>query len=114
MLGVERVGVDDNFFDLGGDSIISLQVVSRARRAGLALTSRDVFLNPTVAARAGRPPAGERAGVLAEQGPLSGPVPALPASAGSTRRIRPRPGTSTSRSPSHSPPRTTRPRCAPP
>ncbi|MGW9367333.1 condensation domain-containing protein, partial [Streptomyces albidoflavus] len=82
ILGVERVGVDDNFFDLGGDSIISLQVVSRARRAGLALTSRDVFLNPTVAALAPAvQPAGETAGVLAEQGPLSGPVPVLPASA---------------------------------
>ncbi|KPC82771.1 hypothetical protein ADL35_18360, partial [Streptomyces sp. NRRL WC-3753] len=75
ILGVERVGVDDNFFDLGGDSIISLQVVSRARRAGLALTSRDVFLNPTVAALAPAvQPAGESAGVLAEQGALAGPV----------------------------------------
>ncbi len=82
ILGVERVGVDDNFFDLGGDSIISLQVVSRARRAGLALTSRDVFLNPTVAALAPAvQPAGESAGVLAEQGALAGPVPVLPASA---------------------------------
>ncbi len=82
ILGVERVGVDDNFFDLGGDSIISLQVVSRARRAGLALTSRDVFLNPTVAALAPAvQPAGESAGVLAEQGALTGPVPVLPASA---------------------------------
>ncbi|MFD7891849.1 amino acid adenylation domain-containing protein, partial [Streptomyces albidoflavus] len=81
ILGVERVGVDDNFFDLGGDSIISLQVVSRARRAGLALTSRDVFLNPTVAALAPAvQPAGESAGVLAEQGALAGPVPVLPAS----------------------------------
>ncbi|OWA08458.1 non-ribosomal peptide synthetase [Streptomyces sp. CS227] len=81
ILGVERVGVDDNFFDLGGDSIISLQVVSRARRAGLALTSRDVFLNPTVAALAPAvQPAGESAGALAEQGALSGPVPVLPAS----------------------------------
>ncbi|NUV78281.1 non-ribosomal peptide synthetase, partial [Streptomyces fungicidicus] len=82
ILGVERVGVDDNFFDLGGDSIVSLQVVSRARRAGLALTSRDVFLNPTVAALAPAvQPAGESAGVLAEQGALAGPVPVLPASA---------------------------------
>ncbi|MFD6838293.1 non-ribosomal peptide synthetase, partial [Streptomyces diastaticus] len=49
VLGLGQVGVEDDFFDLGGDSIISLQVVSRARRAGLALTSRDVFLHPTVA-----------------------------------------------------------------
>jgi non-ribosomal peptide synthase protein (TIGR01720 family) len=49
VLGIERVGVHDDFFSLGGDSIISLQVVSRARRAGLALTSRGVFQYPTVA-----------------------------------------------------------------
>jgi amino acid adenylation domain-containing protein/non-ribosomal peptide synthase protein (TIGR01720 family) len=48
-LGVERVGVEDNFFGLGGDSILSIQVVSRARRAGLATTSKDVFLHQTVA-----------------------------------------------------------------
>ncbi|WP_156764472.1 non-ribosomal peptide synthetase, partial [Mycobacterium sp. E3247] len=34
VLGVERVGVDDSFFDLGGDSISSMQVVTRARAAG--------------------------------------------------------------------------------
>ncbi|ETB45567.1 hypothetical protein O981_29210 [Mycobacterium avium 10-5560] len=34
VLGVERVGVDDSFFDLGGDSILSMQVVARARAAG--------------------------------------------------------------------------------
>ena len=48
-LGVARVGVEDNFFALGGDSILSMQVVSRARQAGLRLTSRDIFLYQTVA-----------------------------------------------------------------
>ena len=37
VLGVERVGVDDSFFDLGGDSILSMQVVARARAAGAAV-----------------------------------------------------------------------------
>ncbi|NJC74304.1 amino acid adenylation domain-containing protein, partial [Planosporangium thailandense] len=49
VLGVERVGAGDNFFALGGDSILSIQVVSRARQAGLALTSKDVFVYQTVA-----------------------------------------------------------------
>ncbi|MET8771889.1 non-ribosomal peptide synthase/polyketide synthase, partial [Streptomyces sp. NPDC004658] len=49
LLGLEQVGVDDNFFMLGGDSILSIQVVSRARAAGLALTPRDLFRHPTVA-----------------------------------------------------------------
>ncbi|BDM74033.1 non-ribosomal peptide synthetase (plasmid) [Streptomyces nigrescens] len=52
LLGVARVGVEDNFFTLGGDSILSIQVVSRARKAGLTLTPRDVFRHPTVAALA--------------------------------------------------------------
>ena len=48
MLGVERVGVEDNFFSLGGESILSIQVVSRARQAGLRLTSKDIFQHQTV------------------------------------------------------------------
>ncbi|MGQ9372116.1 amino acid adenylation domain-containing protein, partial [Azospirillum sp. A39] len=47
-----RVGLDDNFFDLGGDSILSIQVVGRARQAGLAVTARDLFQHQTVAALA--------------------------------------------------------------
>ncbi|HWG97931.1 MAG TPA: amino acid adenylation domain-containing protein, partial [Pilimelia sp.] len=47
-LGVARVGVTDNFFALGGDSILSIQVVSQARRAGLRLTAKDLFLHQTV------------------------------------------------------------------
>ncbi|HEY6649822.1 MAG TPA: amino acid adenylation domain-containing protein, partial [Mycobacterium sp.] len=49
VLGVERVGVDDSFFDLGGDSISSMQVVARARAAGLLCRPRDVFVEQTVA-----------------------------------------------------------------
>ncbi|WP_143665057.1 non-ribosomal peptide synthetase, partial [Streptomyces cacaoi] len=79
VLGVEQVGVEDNFFDLGGDSILSLQVVSRVRRAGFRLSSRDVFLRPTVGALA----AGlveESAGVVpcAEQGVVVGEVGPTP------------------------------------
>ncbi|WP_459973885.1 amino acid adenylation domain-containing protein, partial [Mycobacterium sp. MUNTM1] len=49
VLGVERVGVDDSFFDLGGDSILSMQVVSRARNAGVICRPRDIFVEQTVA-----------------------------------------------------------------
>lgn len=49
VLGVERVGVDDQFFDLGGDSVLSMQVVSRARAAGVLFRQRDVFVEQTVA-----------------------------------------------------------------
>ncbi|MCP4661437.1 MAG: amino acid adenylation domain-containing protein, partial [bacterium] len=49
VLGVERVGVQDNFFGLGGDSILSIRIVSMAREAGLQLTPRDLFHSPTIA-----------------------------------------------------------------
>ncbi|MGC9382630.1 amino acid adenylation domain-containing protein, partial [Streptomyces sp. MH13] len=54
LLGIDAasVGADDGFFALGGDSIMSIQLVSRARRAGLVLTPRDVFTHQTVAALA--------------------------------------------------------------
>ncbi|MER6175999.1 amino acid adenylation domain-containing protein [Streptosporangium sp. NPDC001681] len=50
VLGVDRVGVEDGFFALGGDSILAIQLTSRARRAGLRLTSRDLFRWQTIAA----------------------------------------------------------------
>ena len=49
VLGVERVGVDDSFFQLGGDSILSMQVVARARAAGVVCRPRDVFVEQSVA-----------------------------------------------------------------
>ncbi len=49
VLGLERVGVDDSFFELGGDSILSMQVVARARAAGVLCRPRDVFVEQTVA-----------------------------------------------------------------
>ncbi|MER6300844.1 phosphopantetheine-binding protein, partial [Kitasatospora sp. NPDC001539] len=52
VLGTTSVGVDEDFFSLGGDSIRSIQVVSRARKAGLTLTTRDVFTHKTAAALA--------------------------------------------------------------
>ncbi|MEW1749997.1 non-ribosomal peptide synthase/polyketide synthase [Streptomyces angustmyceticus] len=72
VLGAPRVGVEDNFFALGGDSILSIQIVSRARRAGLGLTSKDVFRHQTIAelalrtAAVGPPPAD---GTAAPAGP---------------------------------------------
>ncbi len=47
VLGLTHVELDDNFFDLGGDSIISLQIVARARRRGIELRPRQVFEHQT-------------------------------------------------------------------
>ncbi|MEU1601783.1 amino acid adenylation domain-containing protein [Micromonospora matsumotoense] len=49
VLGVPTVGVRDSFFGLGGDSISSIQLVSRAQSEGLAIRPRDVVAHPTVA-----------------------------------------------------------------
>ena len=48
VLGVEDLGVTDNFFGVGGDSILGLQVVARAHRQGLRLTPRQLFESPTI------------------------------------------------------------------
>ncbi|HEX2316312.1 MAG TPA: amino acid adenylation domain-containing protein [Thermomonospora sp.] len=51
-LGLERVGADVSFFDLGGDSITAMRLVTRARQAGLELSPREVFTHQTVEALA--------------------------------------------------------------
>ncbi len=76
VLGVERVGRSDHFFELGGDSIVALQVVSRARQQGLGLTPKDVFQQQTLAELAAV--AREVSAPRAEQTPVSGPAPLLP------------------------------------
>ncbi|WP_207835733.1 non-ribosomal peptide synthetase [Williamsia soli] len=52
LLGRDWIGVDDSFFSLGGDSIGSIQLVSRARARGVHFTPRDVFEHKTIAALA--------------------------------------------------------------
>ena len=76
VLRLERVGLHDNFFSLGGDSILSIQVTSRARRAGIGITPRLLFQYQTVAGLAAV------ASLLPASGAdesATGPVPLLPA-----------------------------------
>ncbi|MEU1729578.1 amino acid adenylation domain-containing protein [Streptosporangium sp. NPDC020145] len=80
VLGLGAVGVDDDFFGLGGDSIMSITLVARARAAGLTITAKDVFEHPTVAglaavATAAEPAAAAPAEPEEEAG---GPLPLLP------------------------------------
>ena len=76
VLGLERVGVDDSFFELGGDSILSMQVVARARAAGLLVRPRDVFVEQTVAGLARVASGADGAIDLIDEG--VGPVLATP------------------------------------
>ncbi|WP_410618625.1 non-ribosomal peptide synthase/polyketide synthase [Amycolatopsis sp. cmx-8-4] len=64
-LGLPEVGVEDNFFELGGDSILSIRLVSEAAKAGLKITTRDVFRHQTIAALAAA--AGTSAPAVARQ-----------------------------------------------
>lgn len=61
LLGVADLGVDDDFFVHGGDSVLAMRVAARARQAGLPINPQDLFEHPTVASLAaattGGPPA---------------------------------------------------------
>ncbi len=76
ILGRERVGIDDNFFALGGDSILSLQVVARAHRAGIGILPRQMFERQTIAELAAVATVARRR--EAEQGTIAGPLPLTP------------------------------------
>jgi non-ribosomal peptide synthase protein (TIGR01720 family) len=76
VLRLPRVGIHDNFFEIGGDSILSIQIVSRAQKADIRVTPRQIFEHPTVAELAAV--AGTRRAVAAEQGPVTGAVPLTP------------------------------------
>ncbi|MEW5931910.1 MAG: condensation domain-containing protein, partial [Gemmatimonadota bacterium] len=77
VLKLERVGVEESFFELGGDSILSIQVVSRARQRGLKLTPRQVFELQTVerlaeaAQRVDSETGGAAQGLVAGEAPLT-------------------------------------------
>ena len=49
VLGIESPSVNDNYFNLGGDSITSIRIVARAQQAGLHLTPRLLFQHQTIA-----------------------------------------------------------------
>jgi len=52
LLGIDQIGIHDDFFELGGDSLRGVQLAALARQAGLSLTAAELFERPTVAALA--------------------------------------------------------------
>ncbi|MCW2627549.1 amino acid adenylation domain-containing protein, partial [Mycobacterium sp.] len=80
VLGLERVGVGDGFFDLGGDSIIAIQLVSRARQCGLVITPREVFQHQTVEELAAIAVNADEADTVESEPPGAGigPIPTTP------------------------------------
>jgi len=53
-LGIGEVGIHDNFFDLGGDSVIAIQIISKANKAGFRFGANDLFEHQTIAELAQR------------------------------------------------------------
>ncbi|MGL5795317.1 MAG: phosphopantetheine-binding protein, partial [Waterburya sp.] len=50
VLGLERIGINDNFFDLGGHSLLITQLLAKVRNAfNVELPLKDLFNNPTIA-----------------------------------------------------------------
>ncbi|MET8975604.1 amino acid adenylation domain-containing protein [Streptomyces sp. NPDC004539] len=82
VLGLDAVGIDDRFFDLGGDSVLAIRLAANARRAGWALEPADVFARQRVVELAPslEPVAGD--GDPDDADDAEGPLPRTPASAG--------------------------------
>ncbi|MEA5581860.1 amino acid adenylation domain-containing protein [Nodularia harveyana UHCC-0300] len=75
IIGLEQVGIHDNFFDLGGDSIISIQVIARAHQLGIQLTLKQIFQHQTISELAQVCTMGT---IPAEQGLVTGEIPLTP------------------------------------
>lgn len=66
-LGVERIGIEDNYFAIGGDSIRSISLISESKSRGIEFSVRDLFSHPTIVSLAGEIAGGgvERSELLA-------------------------------------------------
>ncbi|MEW6736735.1 MAG: condensation domain-containing protein, partial [Acidobacteriota bacterium] len=76
VIGVEHISVYDNFFALGGDSILSIQIVAKANRLGLRISPKQIFQYQTIAELAAV--VGTTTIIEGEQGIVSGEVPLTP------------------------------------
>ncbi|HEV2087565.1 MAG TPA: amino acid adenylation domain-containing protein [Cryptosporangiaceae bacterium] len=74
VLGVATVGANDDFFELGGDSILAIMVVSRAQEEGIGLSPLDIFEHRTVARLAGTVSGAEAPRVITRRSPDAEPV----------------------------------------
>ena len=76
VLHLKQVGIHDNFFEWGGDSILSIQIIFKAKQAGLQLTAKQIFQNQTIAELAAVTNLTQT--VKAEQGLVTGLFPLTP------------------------------------
>ncbi|MCY7421231.1 MAG: amino acid adenylation domain-containing protein, partial [Chitinophagaceae bacterium] len=78
LLGVHQIGIEDNFFEKGGDSILTIQVVSRLKRLGYSIQPKDIFLHQTINKLAHAIINRIKEEDKAEQDTLNGPAGLLP------------------------------------
>ncbi|GAA2709872.1 non-ribosomal peptide synthetase [Micromonospora olivasterospora] len=78
LAAADPVSIHDNFFALGGDSILSLQVIFRAKQAGLHFSVKQLFQHQTIAELSHVVVQQDAASVQAEQGPVTGRVELTP------------------------------------
>ncbi|MEA5617543.1 amino acid adenylation domain-containing protein [Cronbergia sp. UHCC 0137] len=76
VLGIEFLGIHDNFFSLGGDSILAIQVVAKANQQGLGLRPRQMFQYQTVAELAAI--VDTQITLSSDQAPVTGEIPLTP------------------------------------
>ena len=75
VLGKKNIGIHDNFFSIGGDSIKSIQIMSRMDSAGYQLTMKDIFQYPAIADLA---PHVEKLHRIPDQSAICGTIPLTP------------------------------------
>lgn len=76
VLCTDEIGIHDNFFEIGGDSILSIQIIAKASQFGFRMTPDQLFQHQTVAELAAV--AGRTYNIEAEQGIVTGPVALTP------------------------------------
>jgi amino acid adenylation domain-containing protein/non-ribosomal peptide synthase protein (TIGR01720 family) len=79
VLGIAEPGINENFFELGGDSILGIQIIARANQAGMNLITKQIFQHQTIAELAAVAQDGLRP--RADQGIVTGEVPLTPVQA---------------------------------
>ena len=72
----EKVSIHDNFFEIGGDSILSIQVISRAKNSGIQITHKQIFQYPTIAELAKI--VNTKVSLECQQGLVTGVAPLIP------------------------------------
>ncbi len=76
VLGMDSVSVHDNFFEVGGDSLLSIRILARARQQGLNISAEHFFAQPTIAGQVAG--AEQSSQIKIESGLIKGRAPLLP------------------------------------